>query len=300
MTIAGATPPERVVAGPDLDAVHEQALLAKREQLIGRLQSLPSVAVAFSGGVDSAVVAQAAYLALGARSVAVTGVSASLAAGELAWATSTAQQIGIRHVVLETDEFSDPNYLRNAPDRCYHCKTELYTQLEKWAPAQGISTIVNGANLDDLGDYRPGLAAAREHSVLSPLAECGLNKQEVRRLAEAWGLPVWDKPASPCLSSRVAYGEAVTPARLAMIDAAEQFLRKEGFPVARVRYHKGDLARVEVPREELDRVLANPFRDQLVRKLLELGFKFVTIDLAGFKSGSLNVLVTLQPARLVD
>jgi uncharacterized protein len=266
----------------------------KRQKLLARLAELQSCAVAFSAGVDSTVVAKAARLALGDQAVAVTGTSPSMAAGELDEAKQLAALIGIRHEIVPTDEFSQQDYLRNASDRCYHCKTELYTQLDRLLPRLGVQHAVNGANVDDLGDYRPGMQAAAEHAVLSPLAECGLNKAEVRELARQWNLPVWDKPATPCLSSRVAYGEEVTPQRLAMIDRAEQFLRSQGLRTVRVRYHKGDMARLEVPVEALSQFVDDRFRRELIARLREIGFKFVTLDLEGFRSGSLNQLVQLS------
>ncbi len=266
----------------------------KRDQLIQTLRDCGSVAVAFSGGVDSAVVAKAAHLALGDCAVAVTGVSNSLAAGELDEAREIARLIGIRHEVISTDEFARPDYLRNAPDRCYHCKTELYAQLDGRTERFGVAVIANGANLDDAGDYRPGMKAASEHAVRSPLIECGFTKADVRALAQEWNLPIWDKPASPCLSSRVAYGEEVTPERLQMIDAAEQFLRAQGLQTVRVRYHKGDLARLEVPAEALQKLCEPALREQLTLHLKSLGFKFITLDLEGFRSGSLNVLVPVE------
>ncbi len=250
--------------------------------------------MAFSGGVDSAVVAKAAALVLGDAVVAVTGTSASLAEGELEGAQQLAEMIGIRHVVIATDELSRPDYLKNAPDRCYHCKTELYTQLEALLPTLGVKAIVNGANADDLGDYRPGMQAASEHRIHSPLAECGITKAEVRELAAAWGLPVCDKPATPCLSSRIAYGEEVTPERLAMIDRAEQFLRRRDLANLRVRYHRGDLARIEVPLADLPRLCDAELRRDLTAELRRLGFKFITLDLEGFRSGSLNQLVQIE------
>ena len=268
-------------------------LESKRAGLLAAISRLESCAVAYSGGVDSAVVAKAARVALGERAVAVTGVSASLAAGELELAEQVARQIGIRHVVLQTDELASPAYTRNAPDRCYHCKTELYTQLEQILPELGVKNIVNGANADDLGDYRPGMLAATEHRIHSPLAECGLTKADVRKLAVEWQLPVWDKPATPCLSSRIAYGEPVTPERLAMIDQAEQFLRRQGLANLRVRYHGGDLARIEVPLADLPRLCSAEMRGSLAAEFRRLGFKFITLDLDGFKSGSLNQLVQI-------
>jgi uncharacterized protein len=271
-------------------------LSKKRDQLLCTLSSYGSCAVAFSGGVDSAVVAKAAQLALGDSAVLVTGTSAAMAEGELDAACELAALIGIRHVVIPTEEFANPNYVANAPDRCYHCKTELYTQIGGLAQRLSVRVIVNGANADDLGDYRPGMRAANEHDVRSPLAECGITKQEVRELAAAWNLPVADKPATPCLSSRVAYGQEVTPERLSMIDRAEQYLRSLGFRELRVRYHAGDMARVEVPLSELPALCEAETRSRVVDHLQGLGFKFVTLDLAGFRSGNLNRLIS--PAEL--
>ncbi|MEX2173843.1 MAG: ATP-dependent sacrificial sulfur transferase LarE [Pirellulaceae bacterium] len=274
-------------------ALKHDYLEHKRNALLAAIAKLESCAVAFSGGVDSAVVAKAAALALGERAVAVTGASASLAAGELEQATELARLIGIRHQVVQTDELASPAYSRNAPDRCFHCKTELYTRLDQLLPELGVRAVVNGANADDLNDYRPGMQAAANHRIHSPLADCGITKAEVRELAAAWGLPVWDKPATPCLSSRIAYGQAVTPERLAMIDGAEQLLRGLGLKECRVRYHQGDLARIEVPLGELPRLVEADQRRELATALRQLGFKFITLDLEGFRSGSLNQLVQI-------
>jgi len=277
-----------------LSAWNDPELVARRDRLLEILRGYGRLAVAYSGGVDSAVVAKAARVALGDDAIAVTAASDSLAQGELEEATELAGAIGIAHRVIRTEEFADPNYLRNNPDRCYFCKSELYGRLESLKVALGADTIASGANLDDQGDHRPGMKAAGEHGVRHPLQEAGLTKDHVRGLAKAWGLPTWDKPATPCLSSRIAYGEEVTPERVRMIDAAEGWLRRQGLRLLRVRYHKGDLARIEVPVEELARLADPELRRSLIPAFRELGFKFVTLDLEGFRSGSLNTLIPLD------
>jgi pyridinium-3,5-biscarboxylic acid mononucleotide sulfurtransferase len=266
----------------------------QRDKLIETLRSYGRVAVAFSGGIDSTVVAQAAYEALGDATIAVTAVSESLAAGELEDAQDLARRIGIRHRVIRTEEFADPNYRRNDSDRCYFCKSELYGRLSGIIGDLGVEVIVSGANTDDMGDYRPGLRAASEHGVRHPLQECNLSKADVRALARAWGLPTWDKPASPCLSSRVAYGEDPTPERVRMIDQAEQWLRQRGLRILRVRYHKGDLARIEVSPNDLPRLVELELRGELIATFRSLGFKFVTLDLEGFRSGSMNSVIPVE------
>jgi pyridinium-3,5-biscarboxylic acid mononucleotide sulfurtransferase len=277
-----------------LGAWDDPELAARRERLLGVLRGYGRVAVAFSGGVDSTVVAQAAHDALGDEAVAVTAASESLASGELEEAEALARRIGIRHRVIRTEEFADPNYLRNGTDRCYFCKSELYGRLSGLLGELGVDAIASGANKDDEGDHRPGMRAASERGVRHPLQECGLGKAEVRALAQAWGLPTWDKPATPCLSSRIAYGEGVTPERVRMVDQAEQWLRGRGLRLLRVRYHKGDLARIEVPLDELPRLAAPEVRGELVGAFRALGFKFITLDLEGFRSGSLNAVIPLE------
>jgi pyridinium-3,5-biscarboxylic acid mononucleotide sulfurtransferase len=274
-------------------------LTQKRDELLTRLRECGRVAVAFSAGVDSTVVAKAAQLACGDNAVAVTASSASLATGELDESVRLAEQIGIRHRIIETTEFADPNYLRNPSNRCFFCKTELYSQLDRILPELNVDFVVNGANLDDRGDHRPGMTAATEHSVRSPLIEAGLTKKDVRDLARHWGLPVWDKPAMPCLSSRIAYGVEVTSERVRRIDLAEQFLAKQlGTRELRVRLEAGDLARIEVPRERICELTENDSAQAVAARFRELGFKFVTVDLEGFRSGSLNTVLPLESLSL--
>ncbi|HCK54290.1 MAG TPA: ATP-dependent sacrificial sulfur transferase LarE, partial [Planctomycetaceae bacterium] len=244
--------------------------------------------------------ARAAREACGDDAVAVTAVSASLASGERDQAEALARQIGIRHVVIETGEFDNPDYLKNEPNRCYFCKTELYNQLEQLLPRLDVDVIANGANVDDRGDHRPGMVAADEHAVRSPLLEVGINKQDVRDLAQHWDLPVWDKPAMPCLSSRIAYGVGVTTERVRRVDAAESFLRTE-FELTefRVRHEANELARIEVPVDQLPRLLDPANRQAITTRFRELGFAFVTIDLEGFRSGSLNSVVSIDDLQVL-
>jgi len=273
-------------------------LAAKRDRLLELLHAYGSCAVAFSGGLDSTVVAKAAQLALGDRAVAVTGVSASLAGDELEECITLARQIGIRHEVIHTDELSIAGYQANRGDRCYFCKTELFIKVEQIASRFGVAVVCDGTNRDDRSEHRPGMKAGRERQVRSPLAECELTKAEIRQLAVAWELPIWDKPATPCLSSRIAYGETVTPERLSMIGAAERFLRERGFQPLRVRYHRGDLARIEVSPEALPRLFAPGLREEIIEKLKSIGFKFVSVDLEGFRSGSMNALLAVESLKI--
>jgi uncharacterized protein len=277
-----------------MDSELSPELIAKRDRLLAVLGGLPGVAVAFSGGIDSTVVAKAAVLALGGRAVAVTADSPSVPRSELATARELAALIGIRHEVVNTAEFDNPDYLKNDGTRCYHCKSELYANIDRILPRLGLSVVASGANLDDLGDYRPGLTAAAEHAVRHPLQEAGFTKADVRAVAKDWGLPTWDKPASPCLSSRLAPGLAVTPERTRRVEEAEAFLRAKGVRECRVRYHDGDLARVELPPGEVPRFAADPLRGEMTREFRRLGFAFVTLDLDGFRSGSMNELVPLE------
>ncbi|MGD0899550.1 MAG: ATP-dependent sacrificial sulfur transferase LarE [Thermoguttaceae bacterium] len=274
------------------------ALAEKRDRLLELLRSFGSCAVAFSGGLDSTVLAKAARMALGDRAIAVTGTSASLAAGELDESIALARQIGIRHEVIQTDELAVPGYQQNTANRCYFCKTELFLKVEQIAARLGVAVVCDGSNRDDQGEHRPGLQAARQRQIRSPLAECGLTKSELRELAAAWGIPTWDKPATPCLSSRIAYGEQVTPERLAMIDRAERFLRQWGLQPLRVRYHKGDMARIEIPVDCLERLTDPEARRAVVEHLRSLGFKYITLDLEGFRSGSMNAVLPVESLEI--
>jgi uncharacterized protein len=245
--------------------------------------------VAFAGGVDSTLVLRLARDALGERVVAVTAVSASLARESLEAAGRLAGELGVRHVRLESGEVDDPRYRRNDPRRCYYCKTNVYGALIDYAGREGYRWILDGTNADDAGDHRPGLRAAREHGVRSPLEECGLGKEEIRIWARELGLPNWDQPANACLSSRIPYGAEVTPEKLAQVEAAEAVLRAQGFRQFRVRHH-GPVARIEVGSDELARAVE--LGEELSTGVGEAGFLYVTLDLAGFRSGSMNEAIT--------
>lgn len=264
---------------------------AKLLDMRDRLRDMDRVAVAFSGGVDSAFVLAVAIDVLGRDKVlAVTGRSASLKATELEDAVRIARELGAEHVVIDTSEFDDPRYLDNPTNRCYFCKTTLYTAMRPLLIERGISAIVNGTNADDLGDYRPGLKAADEHGVCSPAAEAGLTKAEVRELSRRMGLSAHDKPAAPCLSSRVQYGETITPDKLRAIEQAEAFLVSLGIRECRVRHHD-NIARIEVPPVDLPRILSTPAREAIDARLRELGYAYVTVDIRGLRSGSMNEVI---------
>jgi uncharacterized protein len=262
---------------------------AKLADLRRDLASTGGVMVAFSGGADSAFLLAAATDALGDRAVAATGVSPSLPERELADARALAAELGVRHLVVPTHEGERPGYLRNGPDRCFFCKDELFDVLGPLAGAEGLALAV-GTNTDDLGDHRPGQRAAAEHGVLTPLVRAGLSKAEVREASRRRGLRTADKPAAACLASRVAYGVQVTPARLSRVERAEALLRSFGLAQLRVRDH-GDLARVEVPSDALAGLVEPARRERLVAGLRELGFTWVTLDLEGFRSGSMNARI---------
>jgi len=261
--------------------------IAKEEQLREIFRELESVIVAYSGGVDSSYVAYVANAELGPRAVCITGQSASLPAFQRTEIDRVVERFGFQHEVIRTDELDNPSYRANNSDRCFFCKDELYTKLETVARGRGIQTIVDGSTVDDLGDYRPGRRAAAQHAVRSPLIEVGLSKSEVRELSRRATLPTWDKPASPCLSSRIAYGTTVTIERLSKVDRGEEILREFGFREFRVRHHD-QLVRLEIATAEMDQILRKEVFEELATRFRELGFKYVTLDLEGFRSGSMN------------
>lgn len=276
-------------------------LSRKTDHLQQILADMDRIIVAFSAGVDSTVVAKAAFLARGDQAQAVTAVSPSLASGEKEEAIKLAELIGIPHQLVSTSEFATPEYRANASNRCFYCKTELYQILNEaiarhdWQDA----TVVNGANLDDRGDHRPGMQAAADFEVRSPLIETGLTKADVRDLARHWNLPIWNKPAHPCLSSRIAYGVEVTEERVGRIDAAERFLREEfDIPELRVRLEPQELARIEVPLDQINRLTTPTALPRVTQKFLELGFQNVTLDLQGFRSGSMNSFLSLEELQI--
>ncbi len=267
---------------------------AKEVELLARIGASGTLIVAYSGGVDSAYLAWAAHRALGPRAVAVTAISPSYPRSHREQAERTAREAGFRHEWIHTNEHQNPEYARNAPDRCYFCKSELFDLLEKLRAERGIAAVAYGINRDDTSDFRPGHRAAQEHHVISPLLDVGLGKLEIRALSSAAGLSTADLPASACLSSRIPYGMEVTPEKLAQIDRAEDALRVLGYRQLRVRHH-GDLARVEIAPDEMPRALAPDALREISRRVHEAGFRWVSLDVDGYRSGSANEILQIAP-----
>lgn len=268
-------------------------LVSKQAALDDHLRALGRLLIAYSGGVDSAFLAWAAHQVLGNNMLAVIADSPSLARAQLADATAFAGEQGIPLEIIVTDELDRPEYVRNDSSRCFHCKDELFTVMEEFRSRRGFDAIAYGVNLDDQGDFRPGQVAAQQHRVAAPLRDAGLTKQDIRDLSRAAGLRIWDKPASACLSSRIEYGREVTREALAVVEQGEDAVRSLGFRQFRVRHH-GDIVRIEIAREELERALTPEMAAEFTRIFKALGFKFVTLDLEGFRSGSMNTLLAAE------
>ncbi len=276
-----------------LESLDERAALDKEQSLLDSLRALDSLFIAFSGGADSAYLAWAAHQAIGERSIAITAISPSFSRHDRAEAGKFIAATGIRHEFIDTTEFENPEYVANNADRCYHCKNELFERMDALARDRGITAIAYGINADDTHDFRPGHRAAHEHHILAPLLDAALTKAEIRWLSQRAGLATWDRPASACLSSRVPYGTAVTPEIMDKIDRGEAALRALGFRQFRVRAH-GELARIELAKDELARGLQPAVSAQISEGVKAAGFNFVTLDLEGYRQGSLNSLLKLK------
>jgi len=275
------------------DTIPTATLSAKSRRLEEQLSDLGRVLVAYSGGVDSAFLAWAAHQALGENMLAVLADSPSLARSQMLDAFAFAEEQSIPLAIIQTAEMERADYRKNDAARCFHCKDELFTVMEEFRSQHGFDVIAYGVNADDQGDYRPGQQAARQHGVAAPLLDAGLTKNEIRELARAAGLRIWDKPASACLSSRIEYGRSVTPEALQVVEQGEEALRQMGFRQFRVRHH-GDIVRIEIARDELPRALSSEMAADFTRIFKALGFSYVTLDLEGFRSGSMNAVLPLH------
>jgi len=269
------------------------ALAKKQEKLFSTLGGMHRVIVAYSGGTDSAYLAWAAHQVLGVHALAITADSASIPESHKRDAEDFVRRFGIPHEYVQTHEFDNPDYIKNDKNRCFHCKDELFTQLENLGRARGIAHIIYGVNQDDLGDYRPGQNAAKLHQVKAPLVEAGLSKAEIRELSRLAGLPTWDRPASACLSSRIPYGTPVTIQTIQTVESGEEALKALGFRQFRVRFH-GELVRIEIAKDELSRALTAEMAAEFTSIFKKLGFQYVTLDLEGYRQGSLNEVLNLS------